>query len=64
MESDLAIRLKRWRVNHALSQQKLADYLGVSRQAVYLWERGGSFGHEQLLRLALQHYDCKKETQS
>ena len=36
------IRLKELRTHSNLSQQKMADVLGISRPAVAMWETGGS----------------------
>ena len=36
------IRLKQLRTHSNLSQQKMADVLGISRSAVAMWETGGS----------------------
>ena len=36
------IRLKELRTHSNLSQQKMADVLGISRSAVAMWETGGS----------------------
>lgn len=35
-------RLKEFRTQKKISQQKLADYLNVSRSTVAMWETGGS----------------------
>lgn len=52
-------RLREWRIAHRLSQQQLADFLGVNRLAVYQWEnRRSAIAHPQLIRLALQHFEC------
>ena len=40
---NLANNLKRIRKDNNLSQEELADKLGVSRQAVSKWESGGAY---------------------
>ncbi len=40
--NDIALNLARMRVEHSLSQEGLANILGLSRQAVSKWERGES----------------------
>lgn len=42
MSENLSQRLARLRVEHYLSQEQLANTIGVSRQAVSKWERGES----------------------
>ena len=39
---NLADRIQQLRKSHGLSQEKLAEHLGESRQAVTKWENGGS----------------------
>lgn len=39
---NLADRIQQLRKSHGLSQEKLAEHLGVSRQAVTKWENGQS----------------------
>jgi predicted transcriptional regulator len=47
--------LKKWRVEHKVSQQELADFLGVYQESVARWEIGTrkipSFLHLALLGL-------------
>lgn len=57
-------RLKRWRLGRQLTQQQLAEYLGVSRVAIWYWETGRvGIQHERMLSLALRHYDCVNAAQ-
>lgn len=54
-------RLREYRANHNLSQQKLADALGVSRQTVISLEKGR---YDPSLPLAFQlasFFDCTIE---
>lgn len=39
---DLCERLKKARENAGLSQQEVADLLGITRQSISKWERGVS----------------------
>lgn len=39
---NLGEKIKIWRENKNLSQEQLAALIGVSRQSVYMWERGAS----------------------
>lgn len=49
----LKTRIKEIRVNLGLSQSDLAKSLGVSKQAVSEWERGGGIRSVTLVSLAL-----------
>ena len=42
METDFRCELKTYRVAQGLTQERLAEALGVSFAAVSKWERGGS----------------------
>ena len=47
------IRLKSIREEHKISQQKLADNIGVSRSTIAMWETGGSQpDNESLIKLS------------
>jgi len=37
---DIGIKIQQYRINHNLSQESLAEHLGVSRQSVSKWELG------------------------
>ena len=53
MTIELGNRLAELRKKHGLSQEELADQLGVSRQAVSKWERGeASPDTDNLIELA------------
>ena len=53
MTIELANRLTELRKKHGLSQEELADRLGVSRQAVSKWERGEAYPDtDNLIELA------------
>jgi transcriptional regulator with XRE-family HTH domain len=52
-------RLKSWRMTRRVSQAGLARYLGVARNTVIRWENGSvRMEHEDLVRRALEHWDC------
>lgn len=40
--------LKRWRREHGYSQQALAETLGVSKNAIYRWERSQGKGAREI----------------
>lgn len=40
METSIGLKIKTLREQHNLSQEQLAEVLGVSRQLVSKWERG------------------------
>ena len=48
--------LRRWRLEHSLSQQQLADYLGVNWSTVQRWE-AGTQGPPAFLYLALRELE-------
>ncbi|MGI6028409.1 MAG: helix-turn-helix transcriptional regulator [Candidatus Heteroscillospira sp.] len=41
--ADISNNIKKLRVLHGLSQEKLAEKIGVTRQTISSWERGTSF---------------------
>ncbi len=42
MTENMGKQIRAWRVRSALTQEKLAEALGVTPQAVSKWERGDS----------------------
>ncbi|MCL2195770.1 MAG: helix-turn-helix domain-containing protein [Oscillospiraceae bacterium] len=59
MNIDIANRLYEYRKKHGLSQEQLAEQIGVSRQAVSKWERAESSPDtDNLIELA-KLYNCK-----
>lgn len=62
MTSDFAQRLKEWRTERGVAQTALAQYLGISRQALNNWESGrGTIAksHRRLVAYALRYYDIE-----
>ncbi|HIS59066.1 MAG TPA: helix-turn-helix transcriptional regulator, partial [Candidatus Faecousia faecipullorum] len=54
----LGEKLARLRREHNLTQEQLAELLGVSRQAISKWESNAAYPEtEKLIRLA-RMYDC------
>lgn len=49
MEQSFSERLKRYRKERNLTQQQLADALGVSNKSVFRWESGGGYPDVPLL---------------
>lgn len=49
MEQSFSERLKRYRKERNLTQQQLADALGVSSKSVFRWESGGGYPDVPLL---------------
>lgn len=49
MEQSFSERLKRYRKERNLTQQQLADALGVSNKSVSRWESGGGYPDVPLL---------------
>jgi transcriptional regulator with XRE-family HTH domain len=47
-------RIRQYRGRYRVSQGRLAECLGVSRQAVYLWESGRPIEHPRLVAWALR----------
>lgn len=48
----MTTRIKEVRVDRGLSQRDLAKLLGVTKQAVSHWERGGGIKFDSLRRVA------------
>ena len=51
MENNLGIKLQEIRKQNKLSQEALAEKLGVSRQAISKWERGESLPDIYMLKI-------------
>ena len=52
MNNNLSNNLKKIRKEHHLSQEQLADELGVSRQAISKWESGTAYPEmEKILQI-------------
>jgi transcriptional regulator with XRE-family HTH domain len=47
-------QLRVWRKAQGMTQQRLAEQLGVSRRTVINWEAGGQINHGRMLGLACQ----------
>ena len=53
----LGENLKKYRLKHELTQEQLADVLGVSAQAVSRWENGTTYPEITLLPIIASYYD-------
>ncbi len=58
-----ASKLRTWRNDHALSQEALARYLGVTLATVNRWERGITPAPWEMLDLALPELHRRLEEQ-
>ena len=47
------LELKRWRINQGMTQQQLAERLGVSLRLINGWECGTEVCHRKMLDLAI-----------
>lgn len=54
-------RLSELRKGHGLSQEELAERLGVTRQSVYRWENGGATPSGKNLRMIAECYQIPVE---
>lgn len=55
MEYDIGSKIKAARIEKGLTQEQIAELLGVSRQTISNWE------NEKLLQLSRRKYECCKK---
>lgn len=61
MRKSFQLTLWQWRVFNGLSQQQLADKLGVSKQSVWNWENGIHYPHAIKMQELAELFGIKAE---